>query len=198
MDLKVKIVEIPDFINASKISALKIVKNTLDVPLEKAKGMIEGVEFFIYENEFENLNIALRRCGYTLAKVVNAPATATINRTTVNLTTDGRIGVVSHRQIGERECLFLGNNVDMITTMLKEYFPSIQRIQVLPEKDSNNNTIRCCCIALSVGGEYNTVEDINKLARFVSLIQDKVQSIVQMILKTGNLYRDFEGTFPKQ
>ena len=198
MDLKVKIVEIPDFINASKISALKIVKNTLDVPLEKAKGMIEGVEFFIYENEFENLNIALRRCGYTLAKVVNAPATATINRTTVNLTTDGRIGVVSHRQIGERECLFLGNNVDMITTMLKEYFPSIQRVQVLPEKDSNNNTIRCCCIALSVGGEYNTVEDINKLARFVSLIQDKVQSIVQMILKTGNLYRDFEGTFPKQ
>ena len=85
----------------------------------------------------------------------------------------------------------------MITTMLKEYFPSIKRIQVMPEKDSNNNTIRCCCIALSVGGEHNTIEDIIELGKFAAQVQENIQIIVDTCLRTGNLYKDFKGTFPE-
>ena len=209
MDLKVKIIEDPIWTDdyRLKLQAVKTAKTQLGLTLKEAKEVVEGKEFFIYEGEYKKLKTALKACGYILDTVVNdsvAPVKIIdgnrlnpINKTTVNLIKDGQVGVVSNRQIEEEIYSFLYNNVDMISTMLKERFPSIN-VFVGDRMDSNNNPTHCCCIALNVEGKYNTVEDINKLAKFANLLQDKVQSIVQIILKIDNLYKDFEGTFPKQ
>lgn len=213
MDLKVKIIEDPNqIIGMAKIQAVKIVKNQCCLSLKDAKEVVEGKEFFIYEGDYPELKTALKACGYILDVVNDSVKTPiksvkpvkqdynpsnTINKTTVNLIKDGQVGVVSNRQIEEETYLLLYNNVDMISTMLKERFPSIS-VFVGDRMDSNNNPTHCCCIALNVEGKYNTVEDINRLAKFASLVQDRVQSIVQIILEISNLCEDFERAFPKQ
>lgn len=209
MDLKVKIIEDSNWANGIrlKLQAIKTVEEQLNLGLKEAKDAVDGQTFFIHEGKFAHLNKLLKSCGYILGVrdralkeeqvVQDYNPSITVNKTTVHLTSDGRISVVSHRQIEERACLFLGNNVDIIQTMLKEYFPAIKRIQVMPEKDSNNNTIRCCCIALSIGGEHNTIEDIIELGKFAAQVQENIQVIVDTCLRTGNLYKDFKGTFPE-
>lgn len=213
MNLKVKIIEDPNWSTAarSKLQAVKTAKEQLGLSLKEAKDVVEGQAFFIREGEFKHLNELLKPCGYILGirdrdlkrasveeqtKECYNPSNP-INKTTVNLIKDGQVGVVSNRQIGEETYSLLYNNVDMISTMLKERFPSIN-VFVGDRMDSNNNPTYCCCIALNVEGKHNTVEDINKLARFAGLLQDEVQSIVQIILKIGDLYKDFERTFLKQ
>lgn len=209
MEVKVKVIKDPSRKDTErvKLEAVKVVKLKCNLSLVESKDIVEGKEFYIYDAEFQPLDKSLRQWGYALGKVLNEkfePITQSptvsdnFTKLTVSLTLDGQISVVSHRQIGERACLFLGNNVDMITTMLKEYFPPIKRIQVMPEKDSNNNTIRCCCIALSVGGEHNTIEDIIELGKFAAQVQENIQIIVDTCLRTGNLYNDFKGTFPEK
>ena len=219
MKVKVKVIKDPSRKDTErvKLEAIKVVKAKCNLSLVESKDIVEGKEFYItvedkykndlpYDTEFYSLDKSLRQWGYALGKVLNEKfeitqsptASDNFTKLTVSLTLDGQIGVVSHRQIGERACLFLGNNVDVITTMLKEYFPSIKRIQVMPEKDSNNNTIRCCCIALSVGGEHNTIEDIIELGKFAAQVQENIQIIVDTCLRTGNLYNDFKGTFPEK
>ena len=209
MEPNVKIISDPNWINGTqlKLQAIKAVKEQLGLSLKEARDVIEGKEFHIHESEFKKLKTALKACGYILDTVVNdsvAPVkiidgnpSNIVNKTIVHLTKDGQIGVVSINQIEEEMYSFLYNNVDMISTMLKKHFPSINMF-VGDRMDSNNNPTQCCCIALNVEGKYNTVENINRLANFASLIQDRVQSIVQIILRIGNLYKDFEGTFPKQ
>lgn len=206
MEVKAKVIKVPDK-GQSIVNAVKVVKEKCNLGLKESKDIVDGKEFYIYDAEFQSLDKSLRQWGYELGKVLNEKfepitqsptASDNFTKLTVSLTLDGQISVVSHRQIGERACLFLGNNVDMITTMLKEYFPPIKRIQVMPEKDSNNNTIRCCCIALSVGGEHNTIEDIIELGKFAAQVQENIQIIVDTCLRTGNLYNDFKGTFPEK
>lgn len=212
MDLKVKIVEDPNrTCGTAKLQAVKIAKEQLGLSLKEAKDIVEGQAFFIHEGELSHLCKLLRACGYILdirdrdlkrasvkeqVKQDHDPSNS-INKTTVNLIKDGQVGVVSNHQIEEETYSLLYNNVDMISTMLKERFPSIS-VFVGDRMDSNNNPTHCCCIALNVEGKYNTVEDINELAKFANLIQASVQSIVQIILKISNLYKDFERTFPKQ
>lgn len=210
MNLKVKIIEDPNWSTTarSNLQAMKTVKEQLGLSLKEAYDVvIKGKTFSIHESEFSHLSNLLKLWGYILNIQDRVPVeeqtkecynpSNPINKTTVNLIKDGQVGVVSNRQIGEETYSLLYNNVDMISTMLKERFPSIN-VFVGDRMDSNNNPIHCCCIALNVEGKYNTVKDINKLAKFVNLLQDKVQSIVQIILKIDNLYKDFEGTFPKQ
>lgn len=210
MELKVKVIEDSSRKDTErvKLEAVKVVKLKCNLSLVESKDIVfKGKEFYIHDAEFQPLDRSLRQWGYALGKVLNEKFEPIVQsptvldnftKLTVSLTLDGQISVVSHRQIGERACLFLGNNVDMITTMLKEYFPPIKRIQVMPEKDSNNNTIRCCCIALSVGGEHNTIKDIIELGKFAVQVQENIQIIVDTCLRTGNLYNDFKGTFPEK
>lgn len=210
MDLKVKINEDPNRSFAARLQAVKIIKELLGLSLKEAKEIVGGQAFFIHEGEFANLHELLKKCGYILdvrnrdlkqasigeeIKQDCIPSNI-INKTTVHLIKDGQVGVVSNRQIEAETYSLLYKNMDVISTMLKERFPSIN-VFVGDKMDSNSNPTYCCCIALNVEGEHNTVEDINKLAEFTSLLQDKVQSIVQIILKIGDLYKDFERTFSK-
>ena len=65
MDIKVKIIETGD--SRTKLQAVKIVKNQFNLSLKEAIDVIEGKEFHIHESEFEELNDALKACGYTLS-----------------------------------------------------------------------------------------------------------------------------------
>ena len=73
MDQKVKIIEDSNWTGdyRLKIQAVRTVKNQFNLSLKGAKDVIEGKEFHIHESEFEELNDALKVCGYTLDKVVN-------------------------------------------------------------------------------------------------------------------------------
>lgn len=205
MVVKVKVIKDPKRKSGETYptDAIAVLGRNCGMCLPEAKNVInEEQDFFINENKFESLSISLRRCGYCLAKVIKESTDEIVTdsdetRETVHLTVDGQISVISHRQVSDRSCKFITDNVNRLEEMIKPYFPAFKRIEILPEK-REGKTIRCCCIAVSVGCEYNSVDDINILADFTRSLQEKVQTIIDTCLLVGNMYNDFKSTFPEK